>query len=87
MAEIKHFEHEGFKFDVDLDAMDDVEFLTLADEAMVRGGALIDIAKLVFGNDDYEKLKAYFVKKDGKLKISTLKAIFDKVIASESPKE
>ena len=87
MADIKHLEYEGYKFDVDLDAMDDVEFLTLADEAMVRGGAFIDIAKLVFGKDGYEKLKAYFVKKDGKLKVSTLKAIFDIVLAAESPKE
>lgn len=87
MADIKHIEYKGYKLDVDMDKFDDVEFLTLADEAMTRGGALIDIMKLALGEDGYKDLKAYFVKLDGKLKISTLNNITDLIFNQVSPKE
>ena len=87
MADVKHIEYKGYKLDVDMDKFDDVEFLDLADQAMTRGGALIDIMKMAVGEDGYKDLKAYFVKKDGKLKISVLKDIFDLIFNEVSPKE
>lgn len=84
---IEHIEFEGYEFDVDMDNFDDVEFFTLSDEAMTRPAKLIDITKLVLGQDGYEKLKAYFVKKDGKLTMSKLSDIYSKILKIEDPKE
>ena len=85
--DIKHIEFEGFELDVDMDNFDDVEFFTLSDEAQTNPGKLIDIAKLAFGEEGYKALKAYFVKKDGKLALSKLSAIYEKIFQAEDPKE
>lgn len=84
---IKHVEFEGFEFDVDMDNFDDVEFFTLSDEATTNISKLIPITKLVLGEDGYERLKAYFVKKDGKLGMNKLSLIYAKILEIEDPKE
>lgn len=85
--DIKHIEFEGYEFDVDMDNFDDVDFFTLSDEATTNVSKLIPITKLVLGEDGYEKLKAYFVKKDGKLGMNKLSLIYAKILEIEDPKE
>lgn len=87
MADIKHIEHDGFKIDVDMDVFDDVRFFELSDQSMTEPGKLIDIAKLAFGEDGYQRLVDYFTKKEGRLKMSKLSEIYGKIFEIESPKE
>ena len=84
---IKHIEHEGFEFDVDMDNFDDIEFFELADELETNQAKIIDIAKLTLGAEGYNAMKEYFKKKDGKLKFSTVSQIFDKILAITDPKD
>lgn len=87
MADIKHIEHDGFKIDVDMDVFDDVRFFELSDRAMTEPGKLIDIAKLAFGEDGYKRLVDHFTKKEGRLKMSKLSEIYNKIFEIQDPKE
>lgn len=84
--DIRHIEYQGYKADVDMDVLDDVRFLELTDEVMKSDTGLIPLMRFVFGEDGYEKMKAYFVKKEGRLKISTLGEIYGQLFNQVPPK-
>lgn len=85
---IKHVEFEGYKFDVDLDVFDDVEFFKLADD-LDKGDTskLIDIFVMALGQDGYDKLAAYFKKRDGRLRMSVLQKITNVIFGLADPKD
>ena len=85
-SNITTVEHEGYKFDVDLDLFDDVEFFELADGVEQKQSNLIEILKLVL-KDKYSDMADYFKKKDGRFKMSTASAILDKILSVPDPKE
>ena len=85
-SNITTVEHEGYKFDVDLDLFDDVEFFELADGVEEKQSNLIEILKLVL-KDKYSDMADYFKKKDGRFKMSTASEILDKILNVPDPKE
>lgn len=85
---IKHVEFEGYKFDIDMDVFDDVEFFKLADD-LDKGDSskLIDIFVMALGQSGYDKLAAYFKKRDGRLRMSTLQKLTNVIFGLADPKE
>lgn len=89
MAEstIKTVEVDGYKLTVDMDALDDVRFLEMADREVSQPSVIIEMLKLVVGENGYKDMESYFVKKEGKLRISTIRKSFDKLLSVYDPKE
>ena len=85
----KTIEFEGFKFSIDPDAIDDMEFLELTD-AVENGNDLSKypaLVKLLIGDENYQKAKEYFVGKYGKFSATKCSELFKKAIQESSPKE
>lgn len=87
-GEIKDVEFEGYKFTVDTSKMDDVEVLDMLDqiEHQDRPRVIIDFLVLLLGQAGYDEMKAYYVKKDGRFKLSTLTGIYQNIFADFDPK-
>lgn len=87
-GEVKEVEFEGYKFTVDTGLMDDVEVLDMLDqiENQDRPRVIIDFLVLLLGQAGYETMKAYYVKKDGRFKLSTLTGIYQNIFADFDPK-
>lgn len=88
-AEIKDIEYDGYKFKVNTDLIDDVEVVDLIDkiENQQNMKAIVDFLKYLVGDEGYEKMKAYFVKKDGRFRLSKLSAIYQSIFENFDPKE
>jgi hypothetical protein len=88
-AEIKDIEYDGYKFKINTDLIDDVEVVDLIDkiENQQNLKAIVDFLQYLVGNDGYEKMKAYFVKKDGRFRLSKLSAIYQAIFENFDPKE
>lgn len=84
VSTIQKVEVDGYKFKIDTDRIDDVEILDTIDaiENQKNLKEIIVFLRFLVGDDGYDELKAYFVAKDGKFKLSKLfevyKAIFEK---------
>lgn len=65
---VHDIEIDGYKFTVDTDLLDDVDSLEYLERIESRGevGAVLPLLKHIMGVPEYNKLKAYFVEKDGK---------------------
>lgn len=79
---------EDYSFEIDPDIIDDVEILEQL-ETTQNGGSvqLIAMTKKLIGKEEYDKIKAHFMEKHGKMRISTLSLIFTKIFESFDPKE
>lgn len=87
MANIKQIELNGFKLDVDMDGFDDVEFFEKSDKLEEHPNYIIDMVKMGIGEKQYEKMKAYFVKKEGRFKMSVLTEAFNLIMDITDPKD
>jgi hypothetical protein len=87
-ANIKEVTCDGYTFSVDLDAVDDVDNVELIDkiENQQNLKAIVDFLKNILGDKDYDKLKAYFVEKEGRLKLSKLGDIYEAIFKEFNPK-
>lgn len=84
----KEVDIEGYKLTVDYDLVDDVDNLELINK-IEQGGYLygiIEFLQKIVGQDEYDNLKAYFVKKEGKLSLTKLGEIYQKIFEQFSPK-
>lgn len=65
---VKDIEVDGYKFTVDTDLLDDVDSLEYLERIENKGqvAAVLPLLKHIMGVAEYEKLKAYFIEKDGK---------------------
>lgn len=63
---IKHLAVEGYEFDCDTDLMDDVTALDLIHqiEDKNRISAVVPLLHFMIGDEEYDKLAAFFIKKD-----------------------
>jgi len=63
---IKHLTVEGYEFDCDTDLMDDVTALDLIHqiEDKNRVSAVVPLLHFMIGDEEYDKLAAFFIKKD-----------------------
>lgn len=80
--------YEGFEFSVDTDIIDDVEVLETIDQigSGAKPGQMIAFIKQLIGEQGYDKMKAYFVEKDGKFRLTKLTAIVELIFESFDPK-
>lgn len=64
---VHEIELEGYKFTVDTDLLDDVDSLEYLERIESRGevGAVLPLLKHIMGVQEYEKLKAHYIKLDG----------------------
>lgn len=76
---------DGLKVKASDDFMDDVETLEVMDRMASDPSAIIPFVKRVLGEEQYQAVKQHYVKKNGRMRISDLNAVIDKV-ASEFPK-
>lgn len=81
----KTIEIDGVKFEVEEDIMEDVGILEIWSEIETNPAAILKLVKLVLGEDGYEKIKAHFVEKNGRMKISDVGVVVDQ-IAKAFPK-
>lgn len=87
--EVKTIEFEGYKFELDTELLDDVELLEMIDgiENMERPALIITLLQKLIGEDGYTQMKAYFVKKDGRFKMSKLSGIYQAIFEDFDPKD
>lgn len=81
--------YDGFEFSVDTDIIDDVEVLEMIDQigTGAKPGLMIAFIKQLLGDKGYDKMKAYFVEKDGKFRLTKLTAIVELIFESFDPKD
>lgn len=81
--------YDGYTFKLDDDLLDDVEVLEMIDavESENKPGAVIRLLKQIIGDDGYDAMKAYFVKKDGRFKMTKMMKIYEAIFAGFSPKD
>lgn len=89
MVKPKDIEYEGFKFTIDEDVLDDVEVLEMIDgiESGENPTLLISVLKEFIGAEKYDEMKAYFVKKDGRFRMSKLGDIYEAIFEDFDPKD
>lgn len=88
-TDVRDFEFEGYKFKVDVNLIDDVDAFEIIDRIENKGqfAAIVPLFRFLVGNDGYDKMRAYFVKKDGKFKATTLINIYKLVLGNLGPKD
>lgn len=88
-SEIKDVTYDGYTFQVNTDLIDDVDAIELIDkiENQQNLKAIIDFLDYLIGKDEYEKLKAYFVEKDGRFKLTKLGELYQAILEQFDPKD
>lgn len=88
VSTIKNVTVDGYSFEIDTDRIDDVEILDTIDaiENQKQLKEIITFLKYLVGDEGYEALKAYFVEKDGKFKLSKLFSVYEAIFKEFDPK-
>lgn len=88
-ATTKELEFEGYKFMVDTDLIDDVEMLEVLERIENKGqiSAVVPFLHFLIGKEGFEKMKAYFTKKDGKFRATTLAKVYKVILNNYDPKD
>ena len=73
---------DGLEIEVNGDFMDDVETLEVMDRMTTAPEAIIPFVKKIFGEDNYQTVKAYYVKKNGLMRITDLNDVVNTVAAA-----
>jgi len=73
---------DGLEIEVNGDFMDDVETLEVMDRMTTAPEAIIPFVKKIFGEDNYQTVKAYYVKKNGRMRITDLNDVVNTVAAA-----
>lgn len=73
---------DGLEIEVNGDFMDDVETLEVMDRMSTAPEAIIPFVKKIFGEDNYQTVKAHYVKKNGYMRISDLNDVVNTVAAA-----
>lgn len=84
----KQLEFEGYKFTVDTDLIDDVEAFEIIDRIENKGqsAAIVPLLKFLIGAQGYEEMKAYFVQRDGRFRVTKLMQIYQVIVSNYDPK-
>lgn len=87
-SEIKDITFDGYAFKLDMELLDDVELLEMIDaiENQSKPGVIIQLLRNLIGDDGYDEMKAYFVKKDGRFKMSKLSSVYQAIFEDFDPK-
>jgi hypothetical protein len=84
----KELAFEGYKFKVDTDLLDDVEAFELIDRIENKGqvAAVVPLLEFLIGKEGYAQMKAHFVKKEGRFRVSKLSKIYEVIVENFDPK-
>lgn len=82
-------DYDGYQFTVDSALLDDVEIVDLIEriEAGKSLKATVEFLYYLIGKDGYEKMKAHFVKRDGRFKLTKLTRIYYAIFEKFDPKD
>lgn len=82
-------EYDGYKFTVDSALLDDVEIVDLIEriEAGKSLKATVEFLYYLIGKDGYDQMKAFFVKRDGRFKLTKLTRIYYAIFEKFDPKD
>lgn len=86
--DIKTVEIDGYKLEFDQNNLDDVEVFELInaiEEGEVQKTA--KLLKLLIGENEYNKVKDFFVNKYGRFPISKLTEVYTAIFQGASPKD
>lgn len=85
---IKNLDFDGFKYTIDTNVVDDMDFLELSDA--VSEGAIQKypaLVRLFVGKAQYDKLREFMTKKYGRFTATKCGEFFDHTIKSIDPKD
>lgn len=82
-------EYDGYKFVVDSALLDDVEIVDLIEriEAGKSLKATVEFLHYLIGKQGYEDMKAFFVKRDGRFKLTKLTRVYYAIFEKFDPKD
>lgn len=88
-SEVVEVEYQGYKFKVDTGLLDDVDALEMIDSIENQNNmmAIVGFLHYLIGKDGYAQMKAYFVEKEGRFKISTMSKIYVAIFDKFDPKD
>lgn len=86
--EIIEVDFEGYQFKVDTGLMDDVDALEMIDSIENKNNmmTIVEFLTYLIGEEGYKKMKAHFIKKDGRFRISKLSKIYVAIFDKFDPK-
>lgn len=86
---VKNLEFEGYKFTIDTDLLDDVEAFEHIDRIENKGqvAAIVPLLQFLIGVEGYEKMKAHFVAKEGRFRLTKLTKVYEVIIENFDPKD
>lgn len=91
MAENKSIEFDGYKIKAPSeDVLDNADIFDLLDDIQAGNEnnlKLVKLLKALVGENEYKKMRDYFVKKDGKFSATKAGEITGKILESFSPKD
>lgn len=87
-SSVKDVTVDGYTFQIDTDVIDDVDNVDLVDKIENERNlkAIVEFLQKLLGQDGYDKLRAYYVEKDGKFKLSKLGEIYQAIFEQFDPK-
>ena len=87
--EPKELVFEGFAFKVDTDLLDDVEAFEIIDriENKNQVTAVVPLLHFLIGKEGYEAMKDYFVKKEGRFRVTKLSKVYELIVENFDPKD
>lgn len=87
--ELRDVTFDGYTFKLDDNLLDDVEVLEMIDavESQNKPGQVINLLKQLIGDDGYDEMKAYFVKKDGRFKMTKVMKVYEEIFKGFDPKD
>lgn len=88
-SEVKTMKVGDYEFSADTDLLDDVEAFELIDKIESNGqvSAIVPLLKFLIGADGYEKMKAHFVKSEGRFRMTRLSDVYKVIIENFDPKD
>lgn len=87
--EIREVEIDGYKFQVNTDFVDDVEIVDMIDEIENKKNlkAIVEFLKYLIGDAGYENIKSFYVKKDGRFRLTKLTEVYQAIFENLDPKD
>ncbi len=86
--DIKTVEVDGYKLEFDQNNLDDVEVFELIND--IEEGEVqktVKLLKLLLGENEYNKVKDYFVNKYGRFSINKLTKVYTAIFQGTNPKD
>jgi hypothetical protein len=87
-GEVIDVEYDGYNFQVNTALLDDVDIIPLIERIEEKHSlsATVEFLHYLIGKDGFDKMKAFFVKRDGRFKMSKMARIYYVIFEKFDPK-